>query len=231
MDADGSTLPAMIRSRRSVISSVGVILAGIVGVGSAGAAVKVGTAQRNAAIATLAKSSAAKSYALRAKGAVVTMSDWGARIRVPLAVAHRSQIDPDFTRVDLVVKGGQLRLTGLVERVGKRQRVHYFGPRWDFAEAICKRPAPGALVLYDLGLDPVDDNAYGVRACRYDRRATGFTRRMNAAEIAGIRKLAEPREYSVVHPDGGSEFGMRPLKRPALPRCRRTVIGTRTPNT
>ena len=198
--------------------AIGLTAALFAGLPAADAAVTLNTAQRNAAIAKLTAFPAAKSYRIQARGSSVTVSEWGARVKVQRALAHRSQVDPDFTRIDLDWQGlsGRRRLVGLIERVGGRTRLHYLGSRDNFAATMCRRSTPGSLVIHDLGLDPVEDGAYFVKSCRYDRRTGSFTRPMSAGEVAGLRDLYELKPYSVEYPDGGSESGMRSVARAAF---------------
>lgn len=172
-----------------------VLLLGLLGTVRADGAVKLKTAQRNAAITTLAKFPSVKYRDIRVSGAKVTFKDWGSRLTLQVAVAHRSQVDPDYTRVDLVGKGGQIRLMGLIEKTGGKHRLHYFGPVFDAAKTLCKKPAPGVRIVVDLGLDPVRDGGYGVKNCRYDRVTSSMTTPMSAAEVQSLRTIYELQEY------------------------------------
>ncbi len=185
----------------------------------AAGAVRLNVPQRNAAITAVAAFPSVKGQQIRVRGSAVSMRDVGARLTFRLAQAHRSQIDPDFTRIDLwgrSLLGGERRLVALVERVGKRHKLHYFGPRDGFAKTICRRPAPGVRIIHDLGLGPVEDNRHGVRSCRYDRRIGAITRPMAAGEITGLRALYEPQDYTIEYPNGDIESGRRSAATPAF---------------
>ncbi len=206
--------PSLTRTRILMVGLA--ILVGAAGAVRADGAVKLTTKQRDAAIRTLAAFPAAKTYGIRVSGSKVTVSDWGSRLTLQVAVAHRSQVDPDYTRIDLVGKGGQIRVMGLIEKVGSRHRLHYVGPRYEATKALCRKRVPGPRIVFDLGLDPVDDGGYFVKNCRYDRRRASLTTQMSAAEIAGIRAAYELQPYFIEHPDGGTESGLRSPRRPGF---------------
>lgn len=159
----------------------------------AGASTAVAGSKQYAAVKSLSKQSKVvkRGTKIRVRGKRVSITQGGIVYDIPRIGVFRSQIDRAYTRIDLISSGSQQRYTALLKRSRGRNKLLFWGQRYDIAEHLCATRTPNSLVILDLGLDPVSKGSFGIRRCRYERGSEGYVRRMSPDEVAGIKSIYE----------------------------------------